>query len=77
MSRLKPERLIEITGYEQPKAQARWFARHFGVTLPTDRRGPIITDNAWEEMVKQKAGLIVAKAVDGRPAVRPIVKKVA
>lgn len=65
--RLNPEKLRQITGLKQPAAQERWFRDHFGADLPRDRFGPILTNEAFEEMVKAKAG------VRGRPE-RPRVK---
>lgn len=66
--RLSQEQLLEITGLSLPSAQARWFRQQFGVTLPADRRGPIITAQAFEGLVAKQCGLAVAENV--RPAVK-------
>lgn len=67
--RLPPDKLAQITGLSLPSAQARWFSRHFGVSLPADRDGPIITPQAFEALVARRCGLS-DQAVAARPQVR-------
>lgn len=57
MMRLKQNDLESITGRTQTAAQARWFRDHFGVALPCDQGGPIITKSAFEKLVERKCGL--------------------
>lgn len=66
--RLSPEKLHEITGLSLPSAQARWFRQHYGIALPADRRGPIITAQAFEGLVAKRCGLTVVEAA--RPQVK-------
>ena len=55
--RIKREALAQITRRNQPAAQRRWFMDHFGVDLPSDREGPIITQAVFEKLVERKCGL--------------------
>lgn len=66
--RLNEQQLFDITGQSQAAAQVRWFEKHYGVVLPSDRRGPILTQKAFEGLVSKSAGL--APASDARPQVR-------
>jgi hypothetical protein len=68
--RLKQQDLESITGRTQTAAQARWFRDHFGVALPCDAGGPIITHAAFEKLVERKCGL--EPAVKPRPEVRMV-----
>lgn len=73
MSRLTPERLEEITGYTRPRYQAAWFKRYFGVVVPCDRLGPIMTMAAYEALLARTLGIsMVADGNTGRQ--RPTVK---
>lgn len=60
--RIKREALVQITRRNQRAAQHRWFLDHFGVDLPSDREGPIITQGAFEKLVERKCGLEPASA---------------
>ena len=68
--RLSPEKLNEITGLTLPSAQSRWFRENFGVSLPADRRGPIITAQAFEGLVAKRCGLAAMEAT--RPQLRMV-----
>jgi len=74
--RLNPTQLHEITGREMPMAQCRWFKRHYGVDMPHDRKGVIITAQAWEEMVAKKCGTSALKEPQDAMRERPAVKMV-
>ncbi len=69
MMRLSRKELAEITGLIRKSAQASWFVRHFGVALPVDRNGPIITQQAYQDLVKAKCGLLQKQSAT-RPKVR-------
>ncbi|WP_042688217.1 DUF4224 domain-containing protein [Candidatus Glomeribacter gigasporarum] len=69
MMRLSRQELAEITGLIRKHAQAAWFARYFGVSLPVDRHGPIITQQVYQDLIKAKCGLL-----QKRPAARPKVR---
>ncbi|WP_353325908.1 DUF4224 domain-containing protein [Chitiniphilus shinanonensis] len=73
MIRLDRERLREITGLQQRGAQVRWFKRHFGVELPCDQAGPILTEQAFEALVNKRCGIFAgAEGVQSaRPRVHP------
>lgn len=76
--RLTPEELQNITGRSMPAAQVRWFQRHYGIEMPHDRKGPIITAQAWEALVARKCGTSakgepqnhIGGDIDGRPTVK-------
>src|SRR5260363_443218 len=55
MMRLSRQELAEITGLIRKHAQAAWFARYFGVSLPVDRHGPIITQQVYQDLIKANA----------------------
>lgn len=48
--RLSNDDLKNITARTQPKAQANWFKRFYGVDLPHDRKGVIITAQARRQI---------------------------
>lgn len=56
--RLSPEKLYEATGRIRQSAQARWFKEFLGVDVPCDRLGPIITEAAYEDLVKKRLGVL-------------------
>lgn len=73
--RLSNNDLKEITARTQPKAQANWFKRFYGIELPHDRKGVIITQQAWEALVSAKCGMTakgapINYASQERPQVR-------
>lgn len=69
--RLSREEVREITGKERPAAQVRWFLSHYGIELPHDSRGVIITRSSFEGLVAKKCGLSSASVnQDFRPVVR-------
>lgn len=68
-TRIPPDRLAEITGKRRPSAQVRWFAAQFGVTLPCDVSGPVISVKALEGMIAKKCGLVATDAP--RPRINP------
>lgn len=75
--RINPEKLATLTGVVRPASQAKWFRTHFGVTLPVDALGPIITESAFNSLVEQRCGLLKGRTeiVADRPAVK-LTKKV-
>lgn len=56
--RLSSERLLAITGRKQRAAQCRWFLQHYGVKIPSDQEGPIITEDAFNDLVKKSCGVL-------------------
>lgn len=75
--RLTPEELQNITGRSMPAAQVRWFQRHYGIEMPHDRKGPIITAQAWEALVARKCGTSAkGGALDVANGERPEVRMV-
>lgn len=74
--RLNPEQLHEITSRAMPTAQVRWFSKHYGRVLPHDRKGVILTEQAWENMVAEKCGTSAAKGPQDVNKERPTVKLV-
>lgn len=56
--RLSPQKLYEATGRVRQSAQARWFKEYLGVDVPCDRLGPIITEAAYEDLVKKRLGVL-------------------
>ncbi|MBS0368446.1 MAG: DUF4224 domain-containing protein [Proteobacteria bacterium] len=57
--RLSPQQLIDITGRVRRKGQAQWFKDYLGTAVPCDERGPIITQAAYEDLVKKQLGVLV------------------
>jgi len=75
--RLTPNELQAITGRTVPAAQARWFERHYGQTIPHDTKGVIITAQAWEALVAHKCGTSAkGSALDVVNCERPEVKMI-
>lgn len=57
--RLSPQQLIDITGRVRRKGQAQWFKDYLGTSVPCDERGPIITQAAYEDLVKKQLGVLI------------------
>jgi hypothetical protein len=55
--RLNREELQHITGHVRPTAQVRWFKAKLGAEIPSDQFGPIITEAAYQELVRRSCGL--------------------
>lgn len=68
--RLSRVQLKEITGYQRRSAQAAWFMRHLGVTVPCDDQGPIITEAAYQALLDRKLGLRPAQEEKARPKIQ-------
>lgn len=73
--RLSREKLYETTKRQQPAAQARWFEQHFGIKIPYDQQGPIITQEAFNALVMKQLGLTQKVEAQVRPQVQPIKKR--
>ncbi len=67
--RLTQQELQGITGRERPHAQAKWFRDHYGIDLPRDERGPIMTKDTFDKLVEQRAGISAGPASKPRPRV--------
>ncbi len=65
--RLSREQLEQATGRSQGAAQARWFKRYLGATVPVDDLGPVVTAASFEAMLAR------ASSLSDKPA-RPAVK---
>lgn len=72
--RLNQDQLKDITSRAMPSAQVRWFVRHYGRELPHDRKGVILTAQAWEAMVAEKCGTSAVKGPQNAMKERPAVK---
>lgn len=68
--RLTRTQLKVITGYQRRSAQAAWFLRHLGVTVPCDEQGPIITETAYQALVDRKLGLRPAQEEKAKPRIQ-------
>lgn len=71
--RMPPDELKKITGCTRPKYQAAWFKQHFGIDVPCDRQGPIMTEVAYEALLAKRLGILPASA-DGHLKQRPSVR---
>ena len=67
MSRMSRDALKIITGCTYGKAQVRWFAKHLGAVVPSDKLGPILTEQTYEQLVARASGI----APTGTPAALP------
>lgn len=56
--RLSPQKLYEATGRVRQSAQVKWFKDFLNVDVPCDRLGPIITEAAYEDLVKKRLGVL-------------------
>lgn len=71
--RWSTDQLVEITGKQRQSAQRRWFKLCFGVDVPCDPFGPIMTDSTYEALLQRRCGLTPPAANDpihDRPQVR-------
>ncbi len=74
--RLDSLTIINLTGRKRRSAQVAWFLDNFGVEIPCDHIGPIITEQAYEKLLEKRLGILSSpdqKA--GRPMVKLLRKK--
>lgn len=72
MSRISKKDLIELTGKSRLSTQKKWFKVNFCIDVPTDNQGPIITDQAFEALIKSKLKLSNTPEDTHRPKLRLI-----
>jgi len=75
--RLSPQKLHEVTGRFRRSAQVKWFKEFLNVDVPCDRLGPIITEAAYEDLVKKRLGVLqlpAGTAAREHPKVRLLAK---
>lgn len=78
MKLLDSARLKNITGKSRKSAQVRWFKNYLGVEVPHDRRGPILTEEAYQKLLEKRLGLLTFENPEqNRPAVKLMRKKAA
>lgn len=69
--RLSQQDIQTITGYQKRSSQKRWFKDYMGVDVPVDRVGVILTESAYDALVKKRLGVMEAANSDiHRPQVR-------
>lgn len=68
--RWTPEQIESTTKKRQPAAQKRWFLKHFGIDVPCDLDGPIMTDETFEALVKKTCGIYAESTQQIRPSLR-------
>ena len=66
--RMDLEQLQKLTGRKNRSAQARWFKAHFGVDVPCDQSGPIMTEQTYQDLLAKQCGLY--SGPQAQPAVR-------
>lgn len=66
--RMDLEQLQKLTGRKNRSAQARWFKAHFGVDVPCDQAGPIMTEQTYQDLLAKQCGLY--SGPQAQPAVR-------
>lgn len=57
-TRWSKQKLKETTNYSQPAAQTKWFKSNFGVDVPRDCLGVIMTDDTYSALHQKRCGLI-------------------
>ena len=77
MKLLDAIRLKDITGKSRKSAQVRWFKDYLGVEVPHDRRGPILTEEAYQKLLEKRLGLLFEDPGQNRPSVKLMRKKAA
>lgn len=75
--RLSSRKLFEITGFQRKSAQAKWFKDYLGIDVPCDRIGPILTNDAYEALVKKRLGVLGESMTPGFQDKTPRVKLLA
>lgn len=56
--RLTKEQLFEITNRRRISGQVRWFKDFLKIDVPCDRLGPIVTEAAYQDLVKKRLGVL-------------------
>ena len=68
--RLSKEQLIALTGLKRKSAQIIWFRNKFGVELPCDKLGPVVSATSIEMLMQRKLGLLPSSNENPRPTIR-------
>lgn len=69
--RLTTKKMHEITGKKFIKSQVAWFSNNFGVEVPYDKLGPIMSEIAFEKLLEKRLGLTPSNT---KNEIRPSVK---
>ena len=56
--RMSYEKICWVTGLKRKSSQKKWFKNHFGVDVPKDKIGIILSDAAYEKLLEKQLGLL-------------------
>lgn len=56
--RLTKEQLFSITNRRRISGQVKWFKDFLKIDVPCDRLGPIVTEAAYQDLVKKRLGVL-------------------
>lgn len=56
--RLTKDQLYSITNRRRISAQVKWFKDFLKIDVPCDRLGPIVTEAAYQDLVKKRLGVL-------------------
>lgn len=56
--RLDKDQLYKITNRKRLSSQVKWFKDFLNIEVPFDRMGPIMTEAAYQDLVKKRLGVL-------------------
>lgn len=56
--RLNKDQLYTITNRKRLSSQVKWFKDFLNIEVPFDRMGPIMTEAAYQDLVKKRLGVL-------------------
>lgn len=68
--RLTKDQLYSITNRRRLSSQVKWFKDFLNIEVPSDRMGPIMTEAAYEDLVKKRLGVLPMGNTPGAGNVR-------
>jgi len=69
--RLNTEHLREITCLKRASDQVKWFQRNFGIDVPHDKFGPIMTEEAFQKLLEKRLGIGALSATPATASDKP------
>lgn len=72
--RLDQDQLYKITNRKRKSGQVRWFKDFLKIDVPCDRLGPIVTEAAYQDLVKKRLGVLPEAPIQNSHREQPKVR---
>lgn len=72
--RLTKDQLFTITNRRRISGQVKWFKDFLKIDVPCDRLGPIVTEAAYQDLVKKRLGVLPEAPIQNSHREQPKVR---